>query len=741
MSSSKKFVSLHNHTGFSAYDGLGYPDEHFDFAIENGLDAMAITEHGHMNSYAHAQLTYEKIRKSGKNFKYIPGVEAYFHPDIDQWRKDKVEWDELQADKKKTKKKIKEQQEESNNIIIDLKRDENDEVVDIELKNALTVENEDETKSAKYYNPVNRRHHLVILPKTSESLKKIFSLVSRSYSDGFYKFPRIDMKMLREINTDNSLLFSSACVGGQCSYEIMSVLKSRNIQELDQKFLDDQSIMNECVNKISSYWEWFTHYMGVENCFLELQFNKLPIQNLVNRVLIEYARRNNLLNQLIVAGDSHYPRPEYWKERELYKKLGYLSNKNKANMTIPSSKEELKCELYPKNYDQLWDEYLLSKEGTEFYDDKIIHESIERTHHIAHNLIGDIQPDRGSKFPKKLTPRGKSAIQHLTALSVEGLKKRGLSDNQEYVDRLKEELQIIRKMQFAEYFITLKRIMEIARTKCLTAPGRGSGAGSLVNYVLYITDVDPIKYNLLFSRFLNVNREGFPDVDNDVSDRDKVINLLKKEFGDENVIPISNYNTFKLKTLIKDISRFYDIEFDEVNAATKNVEKDVMNAMLKPGDDKATFELKFEDALKYSPTFKNFIDQYPHISESVAVLFKQNRSLGRHAGGCLIGEDLPNQMPVIASGGEPQTPWVEGLNFKHLESIGGFIKYDILGLGTLRLIERTIELILKKKKGATFKVKLENGRTLELFENDFVTLMDGSKKQVKYLTTEDEIKV
>ena len=183
----------------------------------------------------------------------------------------------------------------------------------------------------------------------------------------------------------------------------------------------------------------------------------------------------------------------------------------------------------------------------------------------------------------------------------------------------------------------------------------------------------------------------------DISDRDKVLDQLRNYFGYQNVVPISNYNTFKIKSLVKDVSKFYGIPFEEVNAATKTVDEDVRKAVMKHGDDKNLFILQYDDAYAHSPAFKEFIDKYPHVAESIKVLFKQNRSLGRHAGGVLIADDLPKKMPLITSGGEPQSPWVEGLNFKHLEYIGNFIKYDLLGLETLRLIERTIELVLRKQ--------------------------------------------
>jgi DNA polymerase-3 subunit alpha len=690
----------------SPFDGLGYPDEHFSWCMENGLDAHAITEHGNFNSYAHAQLWVEKWNASGKGkqFKYIPGIEAYFHPSLKQWQLDKELADQAAFDKKAAL-KIQKQQETLKTKII-ARVDSEDETEEIETTNALTIENEDETKSTKHFNPVNRRHHLVILPKNQDGLLSIFEACSKSYLHGFYRFPRMDFDMLREAGKSGNIIATSACLGGFPSWAIFQEMQKITFDNLNHHLLDDKILLDKCVNAIGNVYDMMTSAVGRNNYFLELQFNKLPAQNLVNRAILEFARRTGTTDQLVVTCDSHYHHPDLWKERELYKKLGFMNYTTYSPDSLPKSKDELKCELYPKNASQIWDEYLRVKENTEFYLDDEIKDAIERSYDIAHNLIGEVKPDRSPKFPnQKLIPPDTTSFNHLVTLCKEGMIKRGLHEKPEYIERLKDELSVIKTMKNSDYFISYQKIMELSRDVVLVGPARGSGGGSLVNYVLYITDLDPVKWDLPFSRFLSIYRQGAPDIDTDLSDRDKALEQLRNFFGFENVVPISNYNTFKVKSLVKDVSKFYGIPFEEVNAATKTVDDDVRKATVKQGDDKNLFVLQFDDAYQYSPPFKDFIDKYPHVSESIKVLFKQNRSLGRHAGGVLIADNLPSKMPLITSGGEPQSPWVEGLNFKHLEYIGNFIKYDLLGLETLRLIERTIELILRKQGVAnpTFK--------------------------------------
>ncbi len=647
-----------------------------------------------MNGFGHAYLHAEKIRKSGKNFKFIPGCEMYVHPDLKQWRHD------LEKSKEKPAK------DESILTPLTAVVDGNDETTDIGTDEAaLTIENEEETKSGKYNDPVKRRHHLVVLPKTSIGLRRLFHLVSRGYLEGFYRFPRVDYRMLKEAAQGGHLMVSSACLGGPLSYDVFSKVQRVKFEDLSYKLLDDQSIMEAALLEMGNTYDKLSDALGRDNVCLELQFNKLPAQHLVNRAIIEFAKRNSLEDRLIVTCDSHYARPDNWKEREIYKKLGWLNYQNFDPNQLPKSKDDLKCELYPKNASQVWDSYIQTAGEMKFYDDDVVREAVERTHDIVHNEIGDIHPNKEMKLPSYVIPEGMTEDKALVDACKKGLVWRGLDDKPAYIERIKYELGIIKGKKFSRYFLTMKAIMDIAREHMLTGPGRGSSSGSLVAYVLGITNLDPIEYNLSFSRFLNPARQGAPDVDSDIGDRDKLIDLLRAKFGNNNVIPISNYNTFKLKSLIKDVARFYNIPFEEVNAALAPVEDDVKKEVFKPGVDKNLFTLTYEDAMKYSKSMQSFIAAHPEVAEPIEILFKQNRSLGRHAGGVIVSENIAEQMPLILARGEPQTPWVEGMHYKHLEEFG-WIKFDLLGLETLRIIERCIHLILQRREGnsnPTFK--------------------------------------
>jgi DNA polymerase III subunit alpha len=496
----------------------------------------------------------------------------------------------------------------------------------------------------------------------------------------------------------NGLLVHN-CLGGPLSYEVFRHFQDKGFDDLVPELLDSDEAMENVMASVANGYRDLVNAVGVDGVYLELQFNKLNAQHLVNRALIEFAKRNDLVDKLIVTCDSHYSRPGHWKERELYKKLGWLGHTKFDPSQLPQSIDDLKCELYPKNASQVWDSYKLTGANYDWYDDATVCDAIERTHTIAYEQIGDIHPDTKMKLPSYTIPKGKTANDALIEAAKKGLVKKGLHTQKKYVTQLKEELRVIFEKEFAEYFITTKAIIDLAKKHMFVGPGRGSGAGSLVNYVLGITDVDPLKYGLLFSRFMDPNRSDYPDIDTDIGDRDKLLNLMRDKFGNDNIIPISNYNRFQLKSLVKDISRFYGLDFSYVNKALGPLEKDVKQGLRHDGiETNGPIQPTLEWALKYSPSFQQLVVEHPEIAEPIGVLFKQNKALGRHAGGVIVSENIAERMPLIKARGELQTPWVEGASFKHLEHFG-WVKFDLLGLETLRIIERTIELILKRKKG------------------------------------------
>jgi len=438
----------------------------------------------------------------------------------------------------------------------------------------------------------------------------------------------------------------------------------------------------------------FVDAVGRDNFNLEIQFNKLQAQHDVNRHLMMLAKNHNL--NMVATCDSHYPTPDKWKTRELYKKLAWMGAKD-APKPLPSF-EELKCELYPKNADQMWAEYLRHKPEHSFYDDdEMIVNAIERTHDIAWQQCDDVWIDTKVKLPTHKF-NDESPFQHLVSLAKERLAAEGLDDNPVYVERLKEELSDIKHLGHESYFLTMYDVFKRAEKKTLLGPGRGSAAGSLLNFLLGITQVNPIPYGLLWGRFLGRWRVSYPDIDTDAADRDVLIDAARELYGSDAVIPVSNFNTLKLKSLVKDISKFFNVPFDEVNAVTNPLQDEVEPHARDEDQEKSVFVLKHDDCMKFSPTYRAFMEKYPDVEEHVNALFMENRSIGRHAGGVLIANarDLEKTMPIIAARGELQTPWTEGMNFRNLED-NGFLKFDFLGLTLLKDVENCIARILRKK--------------------------------------------
>jgi DNA polymerase-3 subunit alpha len=642
-----KFVGLHAHSCFSVFDGLGYPNEHMDFAYENGMDALALTDHGSANGLSYQVLHAKKMKEQGKEFKPIFGVEAYFHPSIKEWKKQK---EEIEANKKtKAKEEV-----------------------------TLTVEDEAESKKAEK-NVLNKRRHLVLLAQNQTGLNNIFTLISKSYKgDNYYRYPRIDYELLEQYN--EGIIASSACLGGVYAGDYWENREAGSEAVLEK--------MRETTKRMKSIFG--------DRWYAEVQWNNIPEQHELNQFVIQVAKEEDV--KLVSTADSHYPRPELWLERTLYKKIGWLNVKG-ADRSLPTTLEEIGYELYPKNGDQMWEAYKeYSKNCNQEYDDDVILRSIEESYDIAHNRIESFLPDNSVKLPSFVVPPGKSADEALADLAEQGLQEKKLR-KQIYRERMELELKVIQENKFSQYFLTMKAISDRANELMLTGPGRGSGAGSLICYLLGITQADPLRWDLQFERFMRTNQKDYPDIDYDVAEAARLKEILIDEWGNDKVVPITNWNTLQLKSLIKDIAKFYDVPFTEVNAVTsKMIAEATPLAKKKHGIKAGVYAPTFEEVMEFSQTLRDFLDKHPDIKTHVNTLYGQVRSASRHAGGVIITENVDTCMPLINSGGTIQTPWSEGQNVRHLEPMG-FIKFDILGLETLAMIESAIYHVLKRHKG------------------------------------------
>ena len=652
-----KFVGLHAHSvAGSIFDAIGYPQAHMDFAYENGCEALALTDHGNMNGLAYQVLHARKMQEAGKDFKPIFGCEAYFTPSIADWRE---AYDRAMADKKKAKA---------------IKKD---------AQSGATVEDEGDSK--KTQDILKRRRHLVLLAQNQTGLNNLFKLVSESYkAENFYRYPRIDYALLKKYN--EGIIAASACLGGVYAGNYWE-----NREEGDEAVLDAmRESTRHMVDIFGDRW------------YAEIQWNNIREQHELNQYVIQVAQEFGV--GLITTADSHYPGPDAWKDRELYKRLGWLGKGRPSwaeeESQLPEGVEEIGYELYPKNGDQIWESYKQYSESTGFeYDDAVVLKSIEETYRIAFERIENFLPDNTVRLPEFVVPAGFTATQALVNFALEGLKDKGLHTNKQYTERLKQELNVIDDRGFSKYFLTMKSIVDVAADMMLTGPGRGSAAGSLVAYALNITQIDPIKHGLLFSRFLRSDATDYPDIDYDVSDSMALKEKLVEMWGEDCVAPISNWNTLQLKSLIKDISKLYNIPFTEVNTVTSIMIREATPAAKqKHGIKAGVYAPTWEEVMEFSPTLQAYLSMYPAVKTHVEGLVGQVRSCSRHAGGVVIAENLDKNMPLINSGGVRQAPWSEGQNVRHLEPMG-FIKFDLLGLSTLKMMEGAIEHILRRHHG------------------------------------------
>jgi len=652
-----KFVGLHAHSvAGSIFDAIGYPQAHMDFCYENGGDALALTDHGNMNGLAYQVLHAKKMQEGGKEFKPIFGCEAYFIPSVEEWQE---EYTRAMEDKKRAR--------------------------SAKAAKASGATVEDEGASKKTQDILRRRRHLVLLAQNQTGLNNLFKLVSESYqSENFYRYPRIDYRLLEKYN--EGIIAASACLGGVYAGDYWE-----NREESDEAVL---SAMRDTTERMVEIFG--------DRWYAEIQWNNIEDQHKLNQFVIQTAQEMGV--SLITTADSHYPNPDAWKDRELYKRLGWLGKGRPSwaeeESQLPAGVEEIGYELYPKNGDQIWESYKQYSESGGFeYDDAVVLKSIEETHRIAFERIESFLPDNTVRLPEFVVPAGYTATQALVNYALEGLKDRGFHKNSEYTERLRQELNVIDERGFSKYFLTMKSIVDVATDMMLTGPGRGSAAGSLVAYALGITQVDPIKHDLLFSRFLRSDAKDYPDIDYDVSDSMALKEKLVEMWGEDCVAPISNWNTLQLKSLIKDISKLYNIPFTEVNTVTSIMIREATpEAKRKHGVKAGVYAPTWEEVMEFSPSLQAYLNKHPEVKTHVEGLVGQVRSCSRHAGGVVIAENLDSNMPLINSGGVRQAPWAEGQNVRHLEPMG-FIKFDLLGLSTLKMMEGCIEHILQRHHG------------------------------------------
>ena len=532
-------------------------------------------------------------------------------------------------------------------------------------------------------------YHLVLIAKDQTGYKNLVKLVSIAKCKGMYYKPRINHELIEEHH--EGLICLSACVQG----------------EIAQGFIQG--------NKEASY-EAAKFYKGLfgDDYYIELQDHGLEKQKMSNPGMIELAKELGI--KMVITNDSHYLKKEDadWHDTLLCIQTNALKESN-DRFRFPND------EFYVKTPEQLRDSF-------KWMDSELFEECIKNTVEVADKCHLIIEMGK-YHIPYFELPPNHTSESYLDYMCMQGIKKRYGALTPELKERLEYELGVINKMGFAEYFLIVSDFIQYAKRNDIpVGPGRGSAAGSLVSYVLEITDLDPIKHNLLFERFLNPERVSMPDVDVDfcVERRGEVIDYVTQKYGADKVCQIITFGTLAARNAMKSVARVYDIPFAQSNQW----------AQLIPAEPK----IKIDDALKDGMELKKLYDTDPTVKKLVdmakAIEGLKNNT-GMHAAGVII-----SKMPL--SDIVPVEPSKEGLIVTEYTMIEdehiGLLKMDFLGLRNLTIIHNALKMIQKRTGEwlAINDIPLDDKLTFELLQKgdtDGVFQLEsaGMKKLVKDL--------
>ncbi len=550
------------------------------------------------------------------------------------------------------------------------------------------------------------RYHLTLLAKNNTGYKNLMKLVTIAHLEGFYYKPRIDMVVLRKYA--KGLIGMSGCVQG----EISQLAISGQQKKAREKALEYQDIF------------------GKDSFYLELQhLPNLKKQQIANDALVKIHKETGI--PVVATADLHYINPEDASTQDIL-----VCIQTGKKITDTNRMSMIDHQLHMKTTEEMWENF------------KHIPEAIENTQKIVEKCNVTIEFGN-TKLPNFEVPEGYTVDSYLRKLCDEGIKKRytdrKLPFKKKHQERLEYELKIISKMGFSAYFLIVADFINWAKNKGIAVgPGRGSAAGSFVSYLTNITDIDPIKYDLLFERFLNPDRISMPDVDVDFSDhrRDEVLAYVRKKYGDDHVAQIITFGTMAAKAAIRDAGRVLDVEYSYCDKLSKMV----------PDFTKLPEALKNSKELKEE--YENNADA-KRIIDAAMKLEGVARHASVHACGVVItAKPVVEYTPLQFMAGKGNnenaivTQYAASSKASYVEKIG-LLKMDFLGLKNLTIIENAVEII-KATVGDEIdvsKIPLGDKLTYELFQRGDTTGIfqlesSGMKrylKQLKPTTFEDII--
>ncbi len=489
----------------------------------------------------------------------------------------------------------------------------------------------------------NKYNHLVLLAENNTGYHNLMKLVSRGFTEGFYYKPRVDMEVLREYH--EGIIALSACLAGI-------------VPEYIQKGLYEDA---KC--KALELEEIF----GKGNFFLELQDHGISAQRMVNQSLLRMSQETGI--ELVATNDIHYTYAEDEKPHDIL-------------LCIQTGKK-------------VSDEDRMRYEGGQYYIKSEVEmrrlfpyakQACDNTQKIAERCHVDIEFGK-YKLPEFPVPEGYDAWSYLNKLTWDGLSRRYDHPDDTLKERLEYELSTIKNMGFVDYFLIVWDFIHYAKSQGIAVgPGRGSAAGSLVSYCLEITDLDPLKYSLLFERFLNPNRVTMPDIDVDFcfERRQEVIDYVVEKYGKDRVVQIVTFGTMAARGVIRDVGRVLDLPYAQVDSVAKMVPSEL--------------NITIESALRKNPELKKIYDTDPVIHELIDMSKRLEglpRHTSTHAAGVVISPKAVDEFVPLSRGVDDCV--TTQFTMTTLEELG-LLKMDFLGLRTLTVIQNAVKLINRHRE-------------------------------------------
>jgi len=533
----------------------------------------------------------------------------------------------------------------------------------------------------------DKRYHLVLLVKNKKGYQNLVKIITKAHLEGFYYKPRIDDDILKEHS--EGLIALSACLQGK----IPQLILANKIEEAKKV--------------IKNYVEIFEK----ENFYLELQPHfKIPEQKKVNDVLIKLSKE--LKVPLVATNDVHYLNPEDAPIQDILMLINTGSDPND-----------------PERLTMLGEDFSLKPPAQMIEHFKEVPEAIENTIKIAEDCNFEFQFEK-QQLPVFEIEKNKTPSEYLKELCLKGLKEKyGENYPQKAKERMDYELEVIEKTGFTPYFLIVQDFVNFAKEKKIAVgPGRGSVGGSLVAYLLGITNIDPLKYNLLFERFLNPERISPPDIDIDFSDerRDEIIDYLSQKYGKECVAQIITFGRMNARAVVRDVGRVLKLPYSFCDKLAKMI----------------PFGMTLSEAMEKNPEFKNAYQEDENARKIIDIAKKLEglaRHASRHACGVVISKEPLDQIVPLQHPAQNDESIVTQFEMHSLEDLG-LLKIDILGLKNLTIIEKTIQTIEKNHNlkidinkipfddQKTFQI-LQRGETIGIFQLE----SEGMRKWLREL--------